>query len=48
MAYSFSITKGKEKGWKKALMESTGDNEFQQSRGAGEGIYRYEDVTENI
>ena len=32
-----SITKGKEKGWKKALMENTRDNKFQQSRGAGEG-----------
>ena len=32
-----SITKGMEKGWKKALMENTRDNKFQQSRGAGEG-----------
>ena len=47
MAYSFSITKGKEKGWKKTLMENTGDNEFQQFRGAGEGIYWYEDGAEN-
>ena len=26
-----SITKGKKKGWKKALMENTRDNKFQQS-----------------
>ena len=27
--------------------KNIGDNEFQQSRGAGEGIYRYEDGAEN-